>query len=366
MQIPFFDYKFLYSENRNNYIDIFDRVCKSGRFIMGEELLEFEHKLSIFVGSKYSIGVANATDALQLLLISCDFPEGSEVLVSSHTMIATVSAIKFAKLVPVIMDINEFGLIDADDIPAYITNKTVAIVPTQLNGAICEMDVINNYAKSFSLKVIEDSAQALGAKYNGISAGNFGIGGCISFYPAKTLGCFGDGGAIICNDVSVYNKIMSLRNHGKDIDKYKYWGYNSRLDNLQAAFLLYNLSFYPDTISYRRNIYSLYLDYLQDIPQLTLPRTLLSNKYFDICQNFEVQAENRDELIRFLKDKGIGTLVQWGGKLIHQMSDLNISIKLNKAEIFSKKYLMLPLNLTINENKISFIAANIKSFYKIK
>ena len=291
MQIPFFDYKSLYLNNRESYIDIFDKVCKSGRFIMGEELFELEKNLSIFVGSKYSIGVANATDGLQLLLISCNFPEGSEVLVSSHTMIATVSAIKFAKLVPIIMDINELGLIDAEDIPNYITEKTVAIIPTQLNGAICDMDVINKYAKLFSLKIIEDSAQALGAKYNGISAGNFGVGGCISFYPAKTLGCFGDGGAIICNDDVIYNKIMALRNHGKISDKYQYWGYNSRLDNLQAAFLLYNLSFYPETIQYRRKIYNLYLTYLDDIPELNLPRTLLSDKYFDICQNFAVQAE---------------------------------------------------------------------------
>ena len=362
--IPFFDYPSLYLHHRENLMKIFDEISSKGAFIMQSELEEFEDRLATYVGSKYAIGVANATDALELLLIAAGIKEGDEVIFCSHTMVATASAIKFSGAKPVPAEAGKDHLIDVEKIEDLITDKTVAIMPTQLNGRVANMEFITKLAKEYNLKIIEDSAQALGAKYNNISAGCFGVGGCISFYPAKILGCFGDGGAVICNDEEIYKKISLLRDHGRASNgEVELWGFNSRLDNIQAGFLNYYFDAYQSTIDRRREIALQYHKNLEGISELVLPPPPNDSLNFDVYQNYEIQAEDRDKLKEFLYENGVGTLIQWGGKPVHQFPKLGFNEELPYTDFLFTRILMLPLNLSISDGDIEYICEKITKFY---
>ena len=206
-KIPFVNYPKLWTNYRNELISIIDRVASSGRFIMQEELRNFEYELAKFVGVNYSIGVGNATDAMEIFLEAIGIKKGDEIIISSHTMLATASAIKFAGGIPVPVDIGKDNLICPKSIEQAITKNTVGIMPTQLNGRICNMKQITTIAEKHGLFIVEDAAQALGARYKGQAAGTFGLAACISFYPAKVLGCFGDAGAVLVNDKDLFHKI---------------------------------------------------------------------------------------------------------------------------------------------------------------
>ena len=206
MNIPFFNYQALFKEHEQSFVDIFSDVGHRGAYIMQSDLSDLESKIADYVNIKYAIGVANATDAMQLLLKAGGIGIGEEVIFCSHTMVATASAIAFTGATPVPVEAGSDHLIDVEKIELAITPNTKAIMPTQLNGRVANMDEILRISDKYNLQVYEDSAQALGAKYKGQSAGSFGMGGCISFYPAKVLGCFGDGGAVLTNNKSIYNR----------------------------------------------------------------------------------------------------------------------------------------------------------------
>ena len=363
--IPFFDYPAILNANKNVLIKIFEEVASKGAFILQEELENFEERLASFTGSNYAVGVGNATDALQLLLRAYGIKENDEILICSHTMIATASAINSLGAKPVPVEAGKDHLIDVSKIEDKITDKTVAIMPTQLNGRIADMDSIAQIAYKNKLAIFEDSAQALGAKYKNTHAGNFGIGGCISFYPAKILGCLGDGGAVLCNDEEIYKSILLLRDHGRDKDgDVPIWGFNSRLDNIQAAFLDFFMDSFEKTIKRRREIASLYNSNLSEIEELHLPPPPDNSINFDVFQNYEIQAESRDDLKAFLSKNGVGTLIQWGGKAIHQFKALGFKDHLPITDLMFSKLLMLPLNLTISNKDVDYICSLIKKFYK--
>ena len=366
-KISFFDYTDLFNKNKKDLVNIFQNISKKGAFIMQEELSIFESKLEKYTGINHAIGVANATDALQLLLKAGGLSQGDEVIFCAHTMIATASAIKFTGATPVPVEAGNDHLIDVDSIRSAITKNTKAILPTQLNGRVANMDEITQIAEDYDLQIYEDSAQALGAKYKGKSAGSFGLGGCISFYPAKVLGCFGDGGAVLTNNDEVFNQIRLMRDHGREEDgNISIWGFNSRLDNLQAAILSFFFDKYNSTIDRRRKIASHYHGRLKDITELTLPPAPNSNKNnFDIYQNYEIEANKRDELKVFLSDNGIGTLIQWGGKAVNEFKDLGFSQSLPYTEKIMRKSLMLPLNMTVTDNEIDYICDTIGRFYDV-
>jgi dTDP-4-amino-4,6-dideoxygalactose transaminase len=309
--------------------------------------------------------VANATDGLELAWLTVGLKPGDEVIISSHTMLATASAIITAGGVPVPVDIGDDNLIDPLAIEAAINKRTVGISPTQLNGRTCNMDLIMQIAEKHGLAVVEDAAQALGSKFKNRHAGTFGIAGCISFFPAKVLGCFGDGGAVITNDGTVFDKVFQLHDHGRDSEgNVKGWGRNSRLDNLQAAFLHAKLMNYEDVIKQRRRLASLYEEGLKGLEQLKLPPgPNHSSEHFDVYQNYELVAEQRDELRDYLALHGIGTLVQWGGKAVHQWDSLGFRVSLPKVEQFFKGCLMLPMNLFITQHEVNYICHHIREFY---
>ena len=250
-------------------LKIIDSVSSKGSFILQSELEIFEKSLAEFSNSAFALGVGNATDGLELAWMSVNLQEGDEVIISSHTMLATASAIKLSGGTPVPVDIGDDGLIDVNSIESAITSKTKGISPTHLNGRTCDMDSITRIAEKYDLVIIEDAAQALGSTFKGKQAGTFGYASAISFYPAKVLGCLGDGGAILTNSQSTYSKLKMMRDHGRNENgEVEMWGRNSRLDNIQAAILDFRLASYQEVIKRRRK----------------LPRSIMTN--FKMLMNF--------------------------------------------------------------------------------
>ena len=364
--IPFFNYPRLYLDDKEKFQQIFDEVCSKGAFILQKDLEDFEINLAKFIDVNHAVGVANATDGLELSWMALDLRNGDEVICCSHTMLATASSIKLSGGIPIPVELGDDNLIDPEAVEAAITSRTVGIMPTQLNGRTCNMEKIMSIAKKHKLFVVEDAAQALGSKYNGKSAGTFGDAAAISFYPAKVLGCFGDAGAVITNNFDIYQKVFQLHDHGRDQNgDTKSWGRNSRLDNLQAAILNYKLNSYNEVIIKRREIAAKYNQLLMHLDELKLPPSPNSDeKHFDVYQNYEIEAEKRDELKDYLKSKGIGTIVQWGGKGIHQWENLGFNYCLPRVENFFEKCIMLPMNIFLEEEDIKYISEQIINFYR--
>lgn len=365
-KIQFFDYRKLWIEDRKNYISILDSISSTGGFIMQKSLRDFEKRLAKFTNSNFAVGVGNATDGMEIFLEAIGLKKGDEIIISSHTMLATASAIKFAGGTPVPVDIGKDNLISVEAIENSITSNTVGIMPTQLNGRICNMKAIKKIANKKGLFIVEDAAQALGASYCGQHAGTFGLASCISFFPAKVLGCFGDAGGVLVKDKYLYNKIYQLHDHGRDVDgKVKRWGRNSRLDNLQAGILNYKLNNFNKIIKRRREIAQFYHNKLKDLGELQLPPPPSNHTdNFDVYQNYEITADRRDSLKKYLEKKKIGTLIQWGGKGIHHFRQLGFKQSLPNTDKFFKRCLMLPMNIFLNNKELNYICKTIRSFYK--
>ena len=366
-QVPFFNYPHVYCSDEQQLLETFADVGRRGAFIQQQDLEVFEHRLAEYVGAKYVLGIANATDALHLALRAVGISAGDEVIFSSHTMVATAAAVHYAGGTPVPVDCREDHLIDPVAVEAAITPRTKAIMPTQLNGRTADMDALQAIADKHGLQIVEDSAQALGSKFKGRSAGTFGKAGCISFYPAKTLGCLGDGGCVFTNDDEMLRKLLMLRDHGRDeTGVVQMWGLNSRLDNLQAAILNVILDSYDQAIARRREIAALYQQQLGDLPQLALPPAPDSHPdHFDIFQNYEIAADRRDELQAHLKGKGVGTLLPWGGKAVHQFSALGFTQKLPFTDRLFERVLMLPMNTSLSDQDVVYVCDCVRSFYAV-
>jgi dTDP-4-amino-4,6-dideoxygalactose transaminase len=365
-KVPFFDYPRLFLDDKEELIKILEDVGSRGAYILQRDLVEFEKKLANYTNSKFAVGVGNATDGLELAWLAIGLEKGDEVIISSHTMIATASAIITAGGTPVPVDIGEDNLIDVDAVANAITKNTVGISPTQLNGRTCDMGSIMSIANSNGLSVVEDAAQALGSKFKNQSAGTFGDAGSFSFFPAKVLGALGDGGGVVTNKKEIYEKVFQLHDHGRDtLGEVQSWGRNSRLDNLQAAILNKRFDRYEKVIERRREIASIYHEQLSVLEELNLPPAPIEyGDHFDVYQNYELQAENRDLLRNYLAEVGIGTIIQWGGKGVHQWEVLGFEIRLPKTEDFFKKCLMLPMNMFISDEDVFYVCESIINFYR--
>jgi dTDP-4-amino-4,6-dideoxygalactose transaminase len=362
--VPFFDYPKLFELDRNLILSALEDVGSRGAFIMQKDLIDFEINLAKFTNSDFSVGVGNATDGLELAWLSVGLKKGDEVIISSHTMLATASAIVTAGGVPVPVEIGNDGLIDPAAVSTAITKNTVGISPTHLNGRTCNMDKLMQIAEKHSLVVVEDAAQALGSTFRGKHSGTFGIAGSISFFPAKVLGALGDAGAVITSNQETFDKIYQLHDHGRDKDgRVKSWGRNSRLDNLQAAILNRKFKNYSDVITRRRDIARIYEAELGQLEQIVLPPSPDSGDHFDVYQNYEIVAYKRDKLKSYLLENGVGTLIQWSGKAVHQWEGLGFNIKLPKVESFFEKCLMLPMNYFISNDDVLYICSIVKDFY---
>jgi len=363
-KVPFFPYPDVFGDHEEKYLDIIRDVAGRGAYILQRELAAFEQHLAEYVGAKHVLGMANATDALHFAVRAAGIGVGDEVIFASHTMTATAAAIHFAGATPVPVECGEDHLIDPESVRAAITPRTKAIMPTQLNGRVADMDTLGAIAHQHGLVIIEDAAQALGARFRGRCAGTFGLAGCISFYPAKTLGCFGDGGCLVINDDELFTKVKCLRDHGRDeLGQVLMWGLNSRLDNVQAAILDFKLQSYDAAISRRRTIAATYQAELGDAEGLRLPPPPADDAdHFDIFQNYEIESDDRDGLRTWLSDRGVGTLIPWGGKAVHQHENLGFDQKLPRTEQLFERVLMLPMNTSLTDEEVSHVCRCVRQF----
>lgn len=363
--IPFFNYKGAFSAHVDEYTAMLADIIKRGAFIQQRDLEDFERHLAAYMGVKHAIGVGNATDGLIMAFRAAGIGPGDEVIFPSHTMVASPASAAHCGATPVAVDMGPDHLIDPAAIEAAITPRTRAILPVHLNGRTCAMDPILEIARRHKLLIIEDAAQALGSTWKGKMAGTFGIAAAISFYPAKILGCFGDGGAVVTNDDKVARAVRLLRDHGRNEDgEVEMWGLNSRLDNFQAAVLDFQFKDYAGIIAHRRAVADVYQARLGDLEQLVLPpKPGADPDHFDVFQNYEIEADMRDALREFLKENGIGTLIQWGGKAVHQFPKLGFGTPLPKTDRFFQRCLMLPMNMMVSESDADYIASKVREFY---
>ena len=309
--IPFLDLKATYTELKAELDAASERVLSSGWYILGEEVDAFEAEWAAYCGAKYCIGVSNGLEALHLILRAMDIGVGDEVIVPSNTYIATWLASSYAgaTAIPVEPDPRTYNL-NPDRIEAAITARTRAIMPVHLYGQPADMDAINDIAQKHNLKVIEDAAQAHGAKYKGRSVGALGDAAGWSFYPGKNLGAIGDAGAVTTNDPVIAEKVRVLRNYGSRVKYYnEVKGFNSRLDPLQAAFLRAKLGHLDEWNARRKVIAQQYQAGLSNVPNLIVPH--VPDWAEPVWHLFVVRHAQRDALQHHLHAAEIGTLIHY-------------------------------------------------------
>ncbi|HRH81886.1 MAG TPA: DegT/DnrJ/EryC1/StrS family aminotransferase [Thiobacillaceae bacterium] len=364
--IPFFNYPALFADREAELSQVILDVCRRGAYILQKDLSQFEQNLARFMGVKHAFGVANGTDAIWLGLMAVGVGHGDEVIIPSHTYIATAAAVHFVGATPVLAEIGPDHMLDPASVERLVTPRTKAIMPVQVNGRTCDMDALQAIADRHGIMIVEDAAQGLGSRFKGRCAGTFGRFGTISFYPAKLLGCFGDGGAVVTDDDAVAEKLALLRDHGRNADgRVVAWGFNSRLDNLQAAVLDYKLGTYQDDIDRRRAIAARYQARLGDLPELALPPAPDADpRHYDVYQNYELEAERRDELRAHMERNGVRTIIQWAGTPVHQFHELGFAdSSLPVTDRFFTRCLMLPMNTTLSDADVDYICDHIRGFY---
>jgi dTDP-4-amino-4,6-dideoxygalactose transaminase len=307
--IPYENLKILNTPFEAKLKTKFAGFLEKGWYILGEEVKLFEKEFAAYHQEKFVVGVGNGLDALILSLKSCGFKRGDEVIVPSNTYIATILAIIQCDLVPVLVEPDPSTYnIDPKAISASLTDQTVAIMVVHLYGLCCEMDPIMEIAEKHQLKVIEDCAQAHGAKYKNKLAGTFGDFGAFSFYPTKNLGALGDGGAIICKDEEHYQKLLQLRNYGSSIKYHNdIVGYNSRLDELQASFLRVKLPHLDEINSHKRMLAEIYNKNLG--PKFVKP--IQEQDYYHVYHIYNILHPERDRLKQYLLDHDIYTEIHY-------------------------------------------------------
>ena len=365
LEVPFLDLKNINLRNSNAYQEALARVLESGRLILGEEVLAFESEFAAWSGVDFCVGVANGLDALNLVLRAWGIGPGDEVLVPSNTYIATWLAVSHcgATPVPVEPDPATFN-IDVSKIEAAITSKTKAIIPVHLYGQTVDMDGVLAVAHAHGLKVLEDAAQAHGARWMGRRAGSLGDAAGFSFYPGKNLGALGDGGAITTNDGALAKRLRTLRNYGSQVKYHnKEVGWNSRLDELQAAFLRVKLPFLDSDNDDRAALAQAYQEGLANLPGLVLPT--VSKNCDPVWHLFVVQHPERDRLAEHLKANGIETLVHY--PIAPHMQDAYASMRIQPgalpiAESLHQRVLSLPIWPGMTPTQIESVINAIKSF----
>lgn len=330
------------------YQDEFEKkaidVLRSGWYVLGKEVSSFEKEFASWVGAKYCIGLGNGLDALWLAFRVLGIGAGDEVIVQGNTYIASVMGITINGATPVFVEPDSYHNIDTSRIEAAITDKTKAILVVHLYGQASKMDDVVSLCKKYNLRLVEDCAQSHGAKFDGKMTGTFGDIGCFSFYPSKNLGAFGDGGAVVTDNAEIDRAMRMYRNYGSEVRYYnKVVGANSRLDELQAGLLRVRLKHMDELNEEKRRICERYLTDITN-PLIELPK--VREKCTHIWHQFVIQTEKRDELIAYLDDKGIKTIIHYPvpphlqeaySYLGHEVGDYPIT------EQYSKQVLSIPL-----------------------
>jgi len=373
MAIPMLDLKGQYRKIKVEIDSAIQQVLNSTNFINGKEVAEFEKNLANYLNSKYVIACANGTDALQIAMMALELKPGDEVIVPAFTYAATAEVVGLLGLVPVLVDVdlNTFN-IKIEDIEPSITEKTKAIVPVHLFGQCSDMERIMEIASRYNLYVVEDNAQALGAKYrysNGkeIHAGIIGHIGCSSFFPTKNLGCYGDGGALFTQDKELAGRIRMVTDHGQ---KVKYYhdiiGCNSRLDTIQAAVLNIKLKHLSEYSAARYSFAQRYKELLKSVEGIVVPEEAKNTTH--VYHQFTLQVKDRRaELKQYLADNGIPSMIYYPMSLNNQRAFERISkirVQLSNSEYLANHVLSLPMHTELKDEDQVTICKAISDFYK--
>ncbi len=373
-KVPYIDFGRQYKKQETLHLSNFKRIMLSGDFVLRDQVLTFEKNVSKILGVKYVISVNSCTDAILLSLGSLGIKKDSEVISVAHTYVATLSAIQHVGLKPIMADISDDFNINPEEIEKLITKKTKAILPVHLYGHSCQMDKIMKIAKKYKLIVIEDCAQSFGAKFKKKYVGTFGKLGCFSVHPLKSLGAAGDGGFIATNDKSLYEKLIRYRNHGQgrrkngkylksryDID---FFGFCSRLDNLQAAIVNTKLKILKKNIKKRNSIAKKYNQNLKNLP-IILPKLYDAKDYSDVFNSYVIRTQKQFKLFKHLRNKGIEALINWP-KPLYKHKGLKLSKKpLKNTEKICNEIISLPIFPEIKDSEMNYIINTIKNFFKL-
>jgi len=364
MQVPFGDLTRHYLGMKEEIDAAVSRVLASGWFVLGGELSTFEEAFAAHLGVRHAIGVGSGTEALHLALVACGVKPGDEVITVPNTAIPTLSAISFAGATPVLVDVDPLSFcINPDLIEEKISARTRAIIPVHLYGNCCRMDEVMAIAGRHHLAVIEDACQAHGAEYQGGKAGTFGAYGCFSFYPSKNLGAFGDGGMVVTDDDERARQIVLLRNYGQ-LERYYHEikGFNSRLDEMQAAILLAQLPHLESWNRRRREIAALYSKAISH-PAVILPRPQEESRH--VFHLYVVRCQARDALRRHLAYHGIGTQIHYPVPCHLQNAYRDLGVPAGShpvAERCAAEVLSLPIYPELSDEEVLYVAETINHF----
>jgi dTDP-4-amino-4,6-dideoxygalactose transaminase len=339
------------------------RVLESGWYILGEEVKAFENEFASYIGVSYGVGVGSGTDAIHLALACCGIGQGAEVITVSHTAVATVAAIELAGATPMLVDIEpDFFTLDPNKLEAAITPRTKAVVPVHLYGQPADLDPILEIARKHHLRVIEDCAQAHGAMYKDKRVGSFGDMACFSFYPTKNLGALGDGGMVVTNDMELAKKASLLREYGwaqRHVSHFAGW--NTRLDEIQAAILRVKLKYLDEDNAKRVRLAEIYNRELNTSDQI-LPKERENSSH--VYHLYVIRSAKRDEILKFLKENGIGALIHYPVPVHLQPAykSLHGRDKLPETEQISKEIISLPMYPELSEYDLQTVVKAVKEF----
>jgi dTDP-4-amino-4,6-dideoxygalactose transaminase len=366
-RVPFLDMKSPYQELKVELDAAYQRVMDSGWYILGEEVESFEREFAQYCNVKHCVSVGNGLEALHLILRAYGIGEGDEVIVPSNTYIATWLAVSYAGATPVPVEPNPRTYnLDPDRVLAAITARTRAILPVHLYGQTADMDPLMALAEQYDLKVIEDAAQAQGAYYKGRISGNLGHAAGFSFYPGKNLGALGDAGAITTNDDALADPVRTLRNYGSRVKYYnEAKGYNSRLDEMQAAFLRVKLRYLEEWNKRRADIASVYLESLADLPELILP--YVPEWASPIWHIFTIRHPRRDDLQNYLKNAEIGTLIHY--PVPPHLSGAYAELGIQEgtfpiAEAIASSQLSIPMGPHLSPADTEYVISTIREYFR--
>ncbi len=355
MRVPFHDLQAIHVELKEPLGEAFQRVLNSGRYILGEELEAFESEFAAFSGVQFCVGVGNGLDALSLLLSAYDIGPGDEVIVPSNTFIATWLAVSWCGATPVPVEPYEDTFnINPDLIEAAITGRTAAIIPVHLYGQPSDMDAINAIANKHKLYVIEDAAQAQGARYYGRSIGSLGDAAATSFYPGKNIGAMGDGGAILTNDSQIADKVKRLRNYGS-IEKYRHdtAGRNTRLDELQAAFLRVKLMYLTEWNSWRNKLAQIYS---RGFAETEIIAPFVPDWASPVWHLYVICHAERDRFKQYLDSNGIETIIHYPIPPYRQKCyESNKFESFPVADVLAEEVLSLPISPAMKVSEVEYV-----------
>lgn len=366
MTIPFCDLKTQQGLIKNKIDERIQTVLAHGKYIMGPEVEELENHLASFTGTRHCITTSSGTDALLLPLLAWDIQPGDEIITTPFSFIATIEVIALLKAKPVFVDIDPatFNL-DINHVEEAITNKTKAIIPVSLFGLPPDLNKLKEICDKHQLKLLEDGCQSFGGSINDQMSGSFGDAGATSFFPAKPLGCYGDGGAVFTNCDELASKMKQLRVHGQSKQYvYSSIGINGRLDTLQAAILLEKLTLFKNEIILRNQVAQRYTDGLKNIKKIACPHIAIGVQ--SAYAQYALLADDRDNLKKYLTENGIPTAIYYPTSLAKQEPYLKLIDPNNtfeNTEFACKRIISLPMSAYTKKEDQEYITLKIKQFY---